>query len=120
MIVFEILYIIFCIILSKINSDLIKDGKKIYHWLNGLIHLTAAFIFGWLYWWPGVIIILCNSRVFFDALLNVFRGLPLDYVPLKPTALTDKIEKKIFGMNGILPKVIYLSISIALNIIYLI
>ena len=120
MIVYELLYVVFCIILSNINAHLIKDGKKIYHWLNGLIHLVAAFIFGWLYWWPGVIIILCNSRLFFDTLLNIFRGLPIDYVPLKASAITDKIEKKIFGMNGILPKVIYLAISIALNIIYLV
>ena len=120
MIVFEMLYIIFCIILAAINADLIKHEKRIYHWLNGIIHLTAAFICGWLYWWPGVIIILCNSRLFFDVLLNVFRGLPIDYVPANPKSFADKWEKKIFGNNGILPKIIYLAVSIALNIIYLI
>ena len=118
MIAYELLYIAFCLILANINAHLIKDGKKIYHWANGLLHLTSAFIFSLLYWWPGAIIILCNSRLFFDLLLNIFRGLPIDYVPVKPKSWIDKAEKWIFGKNGILPKVIYLIVSISLNAYY--
>jgi hypothetical protein len=46
------------------------------------------------------------------------RGLPIDYVARNPKSIVDKFEKSIFGMDGILPKIIYLAIIIALNILY--
>jgi|SRR3990167_788485 len=118
MILFEIVYIVFCIALASVNAIYIKDGKRIYHGINGALHLIAAAGCGYLFGWWTSAVILCNTRAVFDTLLNLFRGLPFDYVPSKPKSVIDKIEKCIFGNNGILPKVIYTTISITLNIVY--
>ena len=120
MIIFELSYLVFCIFFAGLNNEWIQEGKKIKHGINGLIHLIAAAI-GWAFWgWPVSVIILCNTRVLFDTCLNLFRGLPVDYVSPKPAAIMDKIEKKIFGNNGILPKIIYLVISAIMHVIYFI
>jgi hypothetical protein len=55
--------------------------------------------------------------VVFDTSLNSLRGLPLDYVAQKPKSIIDQIEKKVFGKNGILPKMVYLLIAITFTII---
>jgi len=52
--------------------------------------------------------------VVFNTTLNLMRGLPIDYVPTKPKALTDRIERALFGNNGIIPKILYIFISIAI------
>jgi len=42
--------------------------------------------------------------------LSVFRGLKWDYISLEPAAITDKIAKAVFGMNGMLMYGVYLMI----------
>lgn len=115
---YELGYIVFCILFANLNAYLIKREKKIYHGLNGAIHIVAAVISAILFWWASAIIILCNARVFFDSLLSVFRGLPLDYVSQKPKSLVDKGEKWIFGNDGWTPKILYIVISLTINVIY--
>jgi len=56
--------------------------------------------------------------VIFDVTLNLLRGLPVDYVPAKPASIIDQVEKKLFNKNGLIPKIIYLGISVAANIYY--
>lgn len=118
MIFLEVAYIIFCVILAHVNFVMIGKDKKPNHWLNGLIHLTMAAVCYFVFWKPGAIIILCNARVFFDATLNYLRFGRINYVSLSPSSLIDKIERKIFGNDGYAPKIIYLLISISLNVIY--
>lgn len=115
MLFFEIVYILFAILLARVNADLINDGKKIYHWMNGLLHLLAAAWVAWVYWLPCGLIILCNTRCFFDGALNLFRGLPLNYLPVNPKSLVDKLEIKIYGRDWYIPRLTYLSISLMIN-----
>lgn len=117
MIWFQVLYALFCIAFAGLNAYLINKGKRIYHAVNGAIH-TAAIAFGFIVFnWQTAVAILFISRLFFDWSLNLWRGLPLGYVSLAPKSIIDRLEKKAFGLNGILPKIIYLAIIIALNFI---
>lgn len=118
MLIFECLYILWCVAFAAINSQWIKEGKHIYHFWNGLIHCIAATVCAVFWWIPGAILILLNSRLFFDVSLNLFRGLPINYVPISPKSIADKIEINIFGRDGYLPKLIWLSLSISGNVIY--
>lgn len=120
MIWYELSYIVFAILLANLNAYLIKKGKfkKIYHPINGAIHIAASLFIGIKYWFPLTIAILCNTRIFFDYLLNIFRGEPLSYVPTKPTAISDRIEKYFFANDAYTPKLIYLILSLLINMLY--
>lgn len=112
--IYLILYALICTQLAWLNSYLIKKGRRIYHALNGLLHLVAAAV-GWYYFsWQIGVAILPLTRIVFDVSLNLFRELPFDYVSPSPKSIIDKLEKKIFKKNGIVPKLIYLAIVIAL------
>jgi ribose/xylose/arabinose/galactoside ABC-type transport system permease subunit len=114
-----VLYIIFCIILAYINYRLIINDRRIYHALNGLAHL-AFWVIVYLTM-DSLILTLAFpfiARLFFDVALNLFRGLPLDYVPRNPKSIADKVEKKVFGSAGFTPKLIWLIIIVALITIY--
>jgi ribose/xylose/arabinose/galactoside ABC-type transport system permease subunit len=113
------LYIVFCIILAYINYRLIINDRRIYHALNGLAHL-AFWVIVYLTM-DSLILTLAFpfiARLFFDVALNLFRGLPLDYVPKNPKSIADKVEKAVFGSAGFTPKLIWLIIIIALITIY--
>lgn len=112
--IYPLLYIPFCIAFAYWNAILIKKGKRIYHALNGLLHLTVACLIGYFTHWEYGLATLCITRLFFDVALNLFRGLPIDYVSPKPKSIIDIAEKKIFGMDGFTPKVIYLVATIVL------
>lgn len=117
--IIEAIYIIFCLILAYINKRLISKDKPIKHGLNGFFHAVFWLAVLWLTnnWFPACVLPFIG-RLFFDAGLNLMRELPLDYVAKKPKSIVDKIEKSIFRSDGILPKIIYLIIIIALNILY--
>lgn len=112
-------YIILCIILAYINYRVIIADRRVYHALNGLVHLAfwlTVFLLS-----RSLILTLCLpfvARLFFDTALNLFRGLPLDYVPKNPKSIADKVEKKVFGSVGFTPKLIWLMIIVALITIY--
>ena len=109
-------YLVFVVILAWDNGKRIGKDKKIKHWLNAICHLSMA---GILYFvdWKLSVALLCLVRVTFDISLNLFRGLPINYVSPKPASFIDKIEKKIFGPNGYTPKIIYLIIAVCLLIV---
>lgn len=119
MIIYELLYIVACVIMAKINQVHIKQDKTIHHWMNGLIHITFASIAAFLFWWGCFFIILLNARTFFDGFLSYFRFGRFNYVSLKPKSWVDRLEKSVFGMDGYTPKIIYIFISVVLNLIYL-
>ncbi len=118
MIIYQLLYTLSCVPFAWLNARWIEKGKRILHAWNGLLHLVAAGVGWWLYSWEVALIILCNARVVFDTSLNLFRGLPWDYVPLNPKSITDKVERFLFGSNYWVPKLIYALTSIGLNILY--
>lgn len=109
-----LLYIPFCLFFAWLNAWRIKNGKRIYHGLNGTIHLIVAGLVGWFWEWNYGIAILFITRVFFDWSLNLFRGLPLGYVSINPKSIIDRIEKRIFGTDGITPKIVYLLMIVIL------
>lgn len=118
MIYAELGYIVFCIAFAYLNSVWIKKGKRIKHFWNGMLHLAVATTFGFIWSWWGFVAVLCNSRLSFDIALNLFRGLPLDYVTPTPKSIVDQIEQFFFKKNGILPKIIYIIWSVVANLMY--
>lgn len=109
-----LLYIPFCVFFAWLNARWIAKGKKILHGINGSIHLFAAIIIGYSTKWQYGLAVLFITRLFFDVALNLFRGLPVDYVSPNPKSIVDKIEKQIFKKDGITPKLIYLLIIVIL------
>lgn len=123
--IYQLIYLAFCLILAFINYRVIKANKRVYHGINGVLHLAC---------WITVFLITKNilitatlpfiGRLFFDTALNKMRGLPLNYVSdwvktNNPRASkTDRLEWQIFK-SGLLPKVIYLIVIIVLNVIYI-
>ncbi len=92
----------------------VKD-YKIKHFWNGLIHIAMA-IAGVYFWgWQIGVSILFVARLVFDTALNLFRKKGIDYVSPRPASIVDKIEKKIFGQDGITPKILYLAIIILIQ-----
>lgn len=118
MIVYEILYALICVVFAKINANWIKEGKTIKHLYNGVLHIFFAVIGGIVWAWPVSAIILCNTRVIFDVSLNLFRGLPIDYIPMKAASIVDRAERAVFKTNGYLPKIIYILLSIVFHFYY--
>jgi hypothetical protein len=123
------LYAVACIGLAAYNNDLINEGKKILHFWNGLCHVTFAVLIAWrTHEWSYFFAVLCIARVFFDVSLNIWRGLPLDYISpevkryenlkeaFKKGKVVDFIEYKLFKGNGYIPKILYLGITVAIII----
>lgn len=109
-------YLIFVVILSWDNAKRIEQDKHIKHWLNGLAHLSMAGILYFIDWRLSVALLFL-VRLTFDISLNLFRGLPINYVSPKPASWIDRIEIKIFGNNGYTPKIVYLIIAVCLLLV---
>jgi hypothetical protein len=119
MILWQALYTVFCVALAYVNYRVIAADKRVFHAVNGIAHLlfwVAAFKFSS---WLILLLLPFIGRLFFDSALNLFRGLPLDYVPAKPKSIIDKVEKRFFGKDGETPKLIYLLVIIILNVSFL-
>ena len=113
--IYPLLYIPFCVAFAWLNAVLIKKGYRIYHALNGLLHLTVAFLIGYFTRWEYGVATLFITLLVFDTALNLFRGLPIDYVSPKPKSIVDRLEKWVFGNDGITPKILYIIIAFVLN-----
>ncbi len=114
-ILFQIIYAVWVVWFAYLNKQWIKEDAGFRHWANAISHLSAAIYAGLNWHWLYGIAILFLVRALFDGTLSLFRGLSFDYVSPRPLSKVDQFEKKIFGMNGMLPKIIYLSIVITLN-----
>lgn len=117
MIWYQIIYGLFCIAFAWLNAYLIKKNRRIYHGLNGMVHISASACGVIFFNWQTGLLILLIARLFFDASLNLWRGLPVDYIPLDPKSKVDKLEKWVFGSDGYTPKIIYTILIIVLNFI---
>jgi hypothetical protein len=109
-------YIPFCILFAWLNAKWIEKNKRIYHGINGAIHIIAAGAFAYYTEWYNFLTTLLIARLFFDVSLNLFRGLRINYVPLNPKSIVDKLEQKVFGKDGYTPKIIYLVLIISIFI----
>lgn len=127
----QIILIVFCIFFAYANYRAIRIDTRIRHAINGVFAGSFIIFFAWeyynlhglLYSLKYVLIHLLLARAIFDTFLSLFRfhklGIvpAINYVSLDPGSIIDKIEKKIFGYNGILPKVIYLALAVGLILI---
>lgn len=122
----DLIYIPICILFAKINADWIKEGKKIKHFWNGLLHCVVAALVGYFVNWKDGLAVLFIANVFFNVSLNLFRKLPADYISPEVKSYTglrmafqkgkviDYLEYKLFGNNGYSPKILYCFIIIIL------
>lgn len=116
MYVLEILLIAFNLVMAWHHSQLIADGKKIYHGLWGSYYIAFAVLVAFVgKSWLLLILSLPIRKVVFDLSLNLFRGLPLFYVSTKTTSLIDKAHNYLFGKNSEVYMAFYFIIIIALN-----
>lgn len=109
-----------CVLFAYINKGWIDKGRKVLHAYNGLLHLVAAGVAYWAWSWELSLIVLFEARIVFDIALNKMRGLEFDYVTPDPKSIIDKVEQKIFGDDGVTPKIVYAFFALGLNVIYFI
>lgn len=114
--IFEFIYIAFCIWLAKNNATRIKKGKKINHKLNGGIHILASILAGCLIHWVLFPLILLTARIFFNSALNLFRNLDLFYVSPDPKSWVDIMEKNLCK-SGVAWFVFYSILWLGFNLI---
>jgi hypothetical protein len=91
--IFVLLYQCLAGFLAWWNYTLIKNNRRIYHALNGALHLTAASLIGWFEGWNYGVSCLLFTRVIFDFVLNVLRHLGAGYVSPAPASKVDQLEK---------------------------
>jgi hypothetical protein len=123
MLIPEIVYALFCIFWAYLNYIIIERlDDEVKHWFNGLMHLSVCIFSGFAIHFLAAITMLLIGRLFFDVSLNIFRmgWRNIGYVPRYPKSIIDKIEKKVFGKDGITPKIIYTALIALLNIVYIV
>ena len=104
--------------LAFIDAHKIIKSKAINHVLNAAVYIGLVAIPALLfknYWFVGAL--LFNRLVFFNIALSLFRGKSWDYVSPMPTAITDRIARKIFDDHGVLMYAIYSILFIILTVI---
>jgi hypothetical protein len=91
-----VLFVLINMVLAFIDANKIKQGKKIYHGINGAIYaglLIIAFIIthSWL-----TILGLALLRIpVFNTSLNYFRGKELTYLSSSTTSIIDQLTNSI-------------------------
>jgi hypothetical protein len=86
-----LLYILINIGLAKIDAIKIANHKRIRHGLNALFYcllICPTLMISWTY----PIGLLALRRIVFDTSLNLFRGLPYDYISSTTTSIIDRIS----------------------------
>lgn len=101
------LCIIFCILNAEYDAWKFKKQEKISHFNNGLIYClfvaAISFTVGWVATMDAFFVLwltfamLCVRPLVFDQWLNVRRGKPLNYQPMAPDSVIDKMENSLFG-----------------------
>lgn len=84
-------YIILNIVLAKIDAWKISKGIHIKHGINALVYcvlIAPTLLLSWSY----PIAMMALRRIVFDTALNLFRGLPYDYISSSTTSIIDGIS----------------------------
>lgn len=115
MIAVQIIYALFCVWFARYNARRIIADKRIYHGINGAIHLSVACACGYFFSIISGVIILLLARVVFDSALNYFRFGYVTYVSQKPKSLADRLAKKVFGNNKEVELLLEVFLLIILN-----
>lgn len=103
----------------------VRNGKKIDHFVNGLIYFVFIFNFILIFKMGLVeaaifaIGCFCNRQLSFDIPLNLLRKLKWYYVSPDPESKIDKAEVFLFGHNGKLPVYLYACIFVVTILINL-
>lgn len=120
MIWFVLAFAVINIGLAYQDSRRLANKKWIKHGINAAVYigllLAVWFLHGWD--WKLIAALLLTRQIFFDSPLSLFRGLKWNYITPaeKPAAIIDRLEKRIFGMNGTLMYIVYIvSLIILLN-----
>lgn len=113
-----LIFTIINVCLAFIDAHKIIKGKWIKHGVNGAVYLAMLIVPYLLFhnlWFIAAL--LFNRLLVFNIMLSLFRGLKWYYMPITPLSITDKLAKKVFGINGKLAYSVYAIIFIALVVI---
>ena len=103
------IYAVILFFMAWSDAIAIKHDDPVNHPLNGLVHLLVAALFAIAIHPLAIIASLLEARLVFDLSLNLLRfgWKGALYVSLKPDSKVDQVEKKLFGGNGLVPKIVY-------------
>lgn len=91
-----IIFFLYNVANAHFDADRIKAGKRIYHGINGAAYIALLCLTYYLFKDPYMISALLVERALvFNISLNLYRGLPVDYKPLKPKSIVDKVVNKV-------------------------
>jgi hypothetical protein len=78
---------------AKHDAWRIFDGRRIYHGINGLIHvILVGIVLICTKEWFFAIGLLSLRRIVFDTALNIYRGLRFDYISSSTTSIIDRLS----------------------------
>jgi hypothetical protein len=97
----SILYAGLNILHAKHDAWRIFDGRRIYHGINGLVHvMLVGIVLIYTKEWFFAIGLLSLRRIVFDTALNIFRGLRFDYISASTTSIIDRISYRFQKQYG--------------------
>ncbi len=109
-----IIFFLINVTLAQYDANRIKKGKRIYHGINGAVYIVLLCLTYWIFnnWY--LVAALCFERLLvFNPAVNLYRGLPFDYLPLNPKSIIDKAIKFVFK-SGMIAYVFFLAAFILL------
>jgi hypothetical protein len=99
------LYTLVNIALAYTDYRLISEGERVFHGINGAVYLIlispAYFLTNSLFVVAGLLVL---RRLVFDVSLNLFRGLPYDYISRTTTSIIDRL---LYDIQEVLGPVYY-------------
>jgi len=114
-----IAYALVNILHAYLDAQSIRMGYRIYHGINGAIHLITVLLISFLLGnYIFGIGLLALRRIVFDTALNLFRGLRFDYISSTTTSIIDRISYRIQSKVGYIPYYGLFFIIIILTTIY--
>jgi hypothetical protein len=111
-----IIYAVFCILLAYVNYRVIKKGLRVYHAINGGLHIVAAVLLWHFADIQTALAGLFMAKTVFDTSLNILRfgWSGFDYISKSPKAIMDKIERFFFKGDYLTAKLTYILIMVCL------
>lgn len=99
--ILSLVFVIINIILAYIDARRIKQGKRIYHGVNGAVYGVLTLI-GYLFVRDIFVIpaMLVLRIPVFNSSLNLFRGLPITYISKTTTSIIDRLTYGIIEKVG--------------------